>query len=329
MDPIQNGIEIFNNVHKKLGKDTITDLKEFESFIKLLISETRGLVIVDFLDAGNWDRIESIEVNSELGMAFLHWHDYRDKIEDEGDKIARSMVFPGDIYGLCLQFQEMRTIRIRDITLFTFRGFALSTKEVEKLMKKKATQFKTLDDSDNFSIEIVRQIEEQWHIYNFLNTPIFSSLIIPKNIGVSASQSKNLLFAYNLWNCNDRISTAVVDLESKSESTDLICEKSNTLRRVMESILKIECCYRYRQLSVKKSYSQLLLGDLIKIINDYRSDDEKSRLNRIVRLSNELSHDSGKPVTKKKALELVNLVKNYCENLDLEIHSNPSPHIDW
>ena len=80
---------------------------------------------------------------------------------------------------------------------------------------------------------------------------------------------------------------------------------------------------------MKKSYSELLLGDLVGLMKDFRSEAEKINLNSIVRLANELSHDSGKPVTKVKALQLVTFVKNYCEALDREIYTNPNPHFDF
>lgn len=329
MDAIREGNKIFNDIHQKLGKDVITDITEFQKFVDMLLTDTQGWVIVDFLDADNWDKIENFKVDTATGRAYLNWHDYRNVTEDEGAKMMRSMVFPGDVYGLALQFQELRLVKVGDNSIFIFRGYALSSKEVSNIMSKDTTQFKVLDNSDNFSIKTVRQINNQWQCYNFLNTPIFSTVIIPKNFGISASTSKKILFTYNLLTCNQRILKIIDDVNNGKEETDFLCEKSNTLRRVMESILKIECCYRYRQIRVKKSYSELLLGDLISLIKEFRSQEEKIKLNSIVRLANELSHDTGKPVTKAKTLELSQLVKNYCEALDLEINSNPNPHFNY
>lgn len=329
MDPIKEGSEIFNQIHQNIGKDVITDIKEFEEFMKMLLAETKGLVIVDFLDAGNWDRIENFEIDADSNRVFINWHDYRNRGEQEDEKMMRSMVFPCDVYGLCMQFQELRLFKIGDLSVFIFRGFALSPKEVSKVMIKDTTKFKIIDDSDNFSLKTVRQIDNQWQSYDFLNTPIFSTVILPKNIGINASTSKELLFAYNLMYCTDRILKVINDVTTGEEELDFLCEKSNTLRRVMENILKIECCYRYRQINVKKSYSELLLGDLIGLVKEFRSEEQRSNLTIIVRLANELSHDSGKPVTKIKTFELANLVKKYCEALEFDIYSNPNPHFDF
>lgn len=329
MDPIKHGSKIFNKIAQELGKDTITEISEFETFLKKLHNQTEGYVIFDFLDAGNWDCFESFSVDYDKGLVYINWHDYINRKETTEEAEMRKMVFPAHIYGLCFQFQELKVIKIKEFSLFTFRGYALSTREVEKILKQDSTQFKNLDNTDNFSVQTIRQINGEWHDYDFLNTPIFSTLIIPKNVNLSASQSQGLLFAYNLWQSGQRINRVQVEAELRNLDTDTICEKANTLRRVMESILKIECCYRSEQIQVKKSYSELLLGDLIKLIKDFRSEAEKLKLNSIVRLSNELSHDSGKPVTKEKLIELAELVNQYCENLDLEIHTNPNPHFEW
>lgn len=326
MDPIRQGIEIFNKIHKEIGKNSITDTRDFEIFLNKLISYTEGWVIVDFLDAGNWDCIKSFEINHETRRVYINWHDYRNKIESEEDKYIRSMVFPGDINGLTFNFQELRLIKVGDISIFSFKGYAVSSKEVARIMSKDTEQFKIIDDSDNFSVETVRKINNHWQTYNYLNTPIFSTLIIPKNLDISASTSKKILFAFNLENSIERVNKVTFDLSQQDEEIDFICEKANTLRRVMENILKIECCYRYRQIRVKKSYSELLLGDLVRLMKGFRNNSEKINLNTIVRLANELSHDSGKPVTVVKALQLATLVKEYCEALDREIDINPNPH---
>lgn len=297
--------------------------------MKAFMEKTSGLAIVDFLDAGNWDIITKYEVDYKLGLVYINWHDYRGQDEPEDEKIVRSMVFPADVYGLCFQFQELRVINFRDITFFTFRGYAVSTKEVEKIMSTGADQFKILEDKNNFAVEIVRKVKQEIHNFHFLNTPIFSTLILLKRIGLSASQSKGLLFAYNLWHSEQRVNAVTSELKTKTLDAESICEKANTLRRIMESILKIECCYRSRQIQVKKSYGELLLGDLIKLVKDFRSESERTDLNSIVRISNELSHDSGKPITPEKALQLADLVKGYCEKLDLEIHTNPDPHFSF
>jgi len=328
MNAIKNGMRIFNNIYEETGKISITNTYELEDFLTLLLEKTKGWVIMDFLDADNWDCIESFEIDHQSRKVYIIWHNYTKRQESEDEKMMRSMVFPGDIYGIVINFQELRLIRVGNITMFTIKGYAVSKKEVEKQLKKDTEDFKILDDTNNFSVDTLRKKDGKWQFYNYLNTPLFSLLIIPKNLNISASDSKSLLFNYNLLECNSRILRVIDDLNTKDEGEDFICEKSNTLRRIMENILKIECCYRYRQIRVKKSYSELLLGDLVGLIKDFRDEIEKSNLNSIVRLSNELSHDSGKPITKEKALNLSRLVKNYCEGLELEINTNPNPHFD-
>ncbi|WP_439557269.1 hypothetical protein, partial [Dyadobacter sp.] len=327
-DPIKDGSKIFKKIHEKIGKDIITDLEEFEEFLKILLYETKGLMIVDFLDAGNWDRVDSYEIDKNSGIVKINWHDYRDIEESEARKIMRSTVFPHDVYGLVFQFQELRLLKVSDTSLFLLRGYSHNSKDVKRMMSNGSSQFHIVDNRDNFSVTFIRELDRQVQHYDFLNTPIISTVILPKNIGSSATISKQLLFEYNLGLCADRIDKAMLSVTNGSNDLDFLCEKSNTFRRVAETIMKIECCYRYRQITIKKSYSELLLGDLINLVKEFRSEEEKQKLNKIVRLANELSHDSGKPVTKEKTLKLGAYVKEYCKILYQEILSNPFPGLD-
>jgi len=79
MDPIKDGAKIFNKIHELTGKDLITDTNELETFMNLLIEEIKGWVIVNFLDTGNWDRIDTFEIDHKNGRLFINWHDYRNK----------------------------------------------------------------------------------------------------------------------------------------------------------------------------------------------------------------------------------------------------------
>lgn len=108
-----------------------------------------------------------------------------------------------------------------------------------------------------------------------------------------------------------------------------ICGKANTIRRIFEMVLKIECCfleeYAYKfdidehSFRFKKDYSDQKLGDLIKIIRPAKDEQQIQILNKIRDLSNELSHDTGKKVTKTKGIELARLAFDYVEELQKRI----------
>ncbi|GGF05207.1 hypothetical protein [Hymenobacter cavernae] len=325
MDPLINGIEIFRHVLSQYSWTETNDIVEAKSLLDKLINETRGLVIMDFLDAGSWDSIEGIEIKDNCLV--MKWHDYRGKIENVIDKEMRSFVFPADLYASVLHFNELRIINTERAPIILLRGYAMKDKEIKKLISNNAQEFNFFDDNTNFSKTAVARTQDAIEVYYCINTPIFSSVIIPKRIGLSSSDSKKILYRVNLIDAGLRLNKVKIALEDeKLTDKDVICEKSNSVRRVFESILKVECCYRYRQINVKKDYSDLMLGDLVKEVKEFREDSIKSLLNQIVVLANELSHDSGKPVTRDKGLSLVALAIVYNQLLTGDINSNLNPH---
>jgi hypothetical protein len=126
------------------------------------------------------------------------------------------------------------------------------------------------------------------------------------------------LYQYNVQEALKRVALVVDSLEQVAPSDhDLICEKVNTARRVLELVLKIECCYR--DIEIKENYSQLLLGPLLNYLKRSRADDFKTMFGKMAELLNEFSHDSGKEVELGKAKVACMLVMAYTKLFQLEI----------
>ena len=118
------------------------------------------------------------------------------------------------------------------------------------------------------------------------------------------------LYNVNLSLCKNKLEQIKESLATiHHKDIDLICEKSGTIRRTLENVLKIESCFR--DVEYKKSYSQQLLGDLISALKSYHDEPVKSTFGEMAEWANELSHDTGLPVIKTKAEELCNLVIDY------------------
>jgi hypothetical protein len=223
----------------------------------------------------------------------------------------------------------LRIIPTKQFPLILLRGYAIKDKEIKNIFRG-ASELKILDNKDNFSKRVIFKKDNHWQVLDCLNTPIFSVIIIPKNCGASSSDSKKVLYSYNLHESLVRLNKIKNELENEElKDTDIICEKSNSVRRVFEYVLKVECCYRYRQINAKKDYSDLMLGDLIGLIKEFREDHLREILNKITIWSNELSHESGKPITKEKALLLVFLTISYTALLRAEIKLKPYPHLEY
>lgn len=222
-------------------------------------------------------------------------------------------------YGFVVRFKQLRFFTIKNKSFLTISGYAVSKKEVKQIIEQDGYKCVWKDEQDIFSVEVVREKENvREHLY-FLNTPIFSVLIFPKDVALRPQQSKIVLYLCNLNDCERRLAKVKEELVRISNANlnlhdfeDEVCSKANTMRRIMEFILKLEICFTQQGASKKiDDYSILLLGDLIKLIKDEKTDDEKTSLNRIVRLSNTLSHDSGLPIRMDDADELHEKIDEY------------------
>lgn len=89
------------------------------------------------------------------------------------------------------------------------------------------------------------------------------------------------------------------------------------MRRTFESVLKIECAYR--EIRPEREYPELKLGDVVKALKDNGAGNDRQKLNRIVRVLNEYSHDSGFPVIKSDLLQVSTSVVQYTRQLYAEV----------
>lgn len=326
MDAISQGNEIFTEVANSVDWDRTNSLEEASDLLKLLVKRTRGLVIVDFLDTGCWDSIQSVEYSKEHDALFLNWHDYRNVEESQEEKEMRTLAFPAQLYSLMLKFKELRIVKTKNFPVFMIRGYAIKDKEIKKILNNDSEDFKLLNHKDNFSKEFIKKTNGTLETYMCLNTPIFSMIILPKSANISRLGSKKALFSYNLADSIRRLEKVNDELEKESlKDEDIICEKANTVRRIFEYVLKVELCYRYQQVSVKSDYSDLLLGDLMKLVKPLNKETTNDLLTKITVGTNELSHESGKPISREKASAVSYMTILYTKLIQSEIKLNPYP----
>jgi len=323
---IKEGDKIFTKVAKSVNWTETQSLEQASQLLEKLRIDTEGLVIVDFLDAANWDCMDGIEADIENGFLKIHWHDYRKSKETAQDKEIRMLAFPASLSSLLIKFKELRIVNTEKYPVFILRGYALKDKEIKTYLDKDSAEFKIFDNYNNFSKLAVRKIKSQFETYSCLNTPIFSMIIIPKNSGASAFCSKKALLSYNLTDSIIRLTKVKDELEKEDlVDEDVICEKANSVRRIFEYVLKVELCYRYRQLSVKKDYSDLMLRDLMSLVKPFNEEYINNFLKQITVWSNELSHESGKPIKRNKAKALSNMTILYTILLKSKMSLKPHP----
>jgi hypothetical protein len=324
-DPVYESHKIFSDSIKNINWDKTTSLIEAADFLNELVNKTTGLLIIDYLDSGNWDSLASVEKVDQKGYLILNWRDYRDTEEDRKLKEIKKF-FPANLNSTIIKFKELRILKTKNYPVFLIRGFSIKDKEIRKYLSKNSKDFELTDNEDNFSKTFYREFDDHLEKFKILNTPIFSMLILPKNSSLNSFDSKSLLFDYNLNDCLKRIEKVENSLNNENiDDEDFICEKANTIRRILENVLKIELCYRFRQVNVKKGYSDLKLGDLIKHLKPHKEEYMLEYLTTMIIWSNELSHDSGIPIIRAKALLLSKYAHLYTNILINDIIINPHP----
>lgn len=320
MDPIQESRLIFSKIAKMFPKDELKDLGEVGSFFDALIAKTDGLIVVDFLDQANWDCLASYDIDRERGFLFVYWHDYRDVDSSNADTNRPDrFLSPASLYGLFMHFHSLKILRTENYPVFFLQGYALTDKQIRKILSPGTEKFE-LEADAFFSRRVYRKINEQWQVVRCLNTPIHSVLIIPKRSGLSRRDSKFFLYNYNVSIALERLKNLQRTLSGiVDDDIEQLCEKANTIRRILENILKVECCYR--EVEFNKPYSKLRLGDLLKSLKGYH-DEINITFSKVAEWTNELSHDSGVPVQKQKVESLCLFCILYTELFRSEMDVN-------
>ena len=109
----------------------------------------------------------------------------------------------------------------------------------------------------------------------------------------------------------------------------------NLIRTGAEALFKLVTCFYHENFDFKgkdKEYNDRLLGDLISPLKKfvYTSQDDELRLSTIVRVANELSHDSGLPVKIADIGELYEGLVYYISNFKERVSScddRPKPEV--
>jgi hypothetical protein len=313
-------IDTLHHIADEWSEFPITNLEQAASFLRLLHTETDGWVIVDFLDASNWDLIDSWSHDPNRGLLQINWRDFLD--EDKSGTISKSremsmMAFPASLYGMIMRFQSIELVQIDKLHFFAFRGYSMTDKEIKKALKPDTEEFH-IREHRPFSREIILKTDWRWKVIDFINSALFAALIVPKDTNIPAHASKTLLYQHNLRLVDETLSRAESSLGTLNrDDAEGICEKANTIRRNMESILKIECCYR--EIELRQTYRNALLGDLWGGLKSIHSESIQNTMSRFIEWANEFSHDTGTPVERVKVEFIAMIARMYARFLMEEI----------
>lgn len=325
--------------------DSITDIKKAEQFFKDFMEQTYGLVIVDFLDTDNWDLIRKVDVDKQNGVIWFYWQiPSGDPVEER----MRRMFFPFGYYGMCLKFDNVRFVKGKRNTCIGIivNGYTIREKNLKGFANNGGWEIKGMDTKSSFfSTSLVRQKDGVFQHWRFMNTPISSFWIIPKQLNVHPQDSEKLLYMFGVEKCEKELKAALDKIKrsdklGKEEQRKKIKAAAHDMRTVAESLFKLIMCFYQEEYHYKVSnYDDLTLGDLTGPLKKtiYKEEEEKKKLNKIAETANDLSHDSGNPVDFKDLGTLFMDVFYFVSDFKLSIcqkgneiintHSDrPSPH---
>lgn len=96
------------------------------------MEQTNGWVIVDFLDADNWDCIRKFEVDKQNNLIWFYWQIPSD---DPIKETMKRMVFPLGYYGMCLKFDNVKFVRDKHNRCIgiILNGYTIRERNVKKI----------------------------------------------------------------------------------------------------------------------------------------------------------------------------------------------------
>ena len=340
---IEHGLDFFQEFADIYG-DTINDIETAERFFKDFMEQTGGWVIVDFLDTDNWDCIRKVEVDKQNGLIWFYWQiPSGDPIEEK----MRKMVFSFDYHGMCLKFDNVRFLCGKHNRCFgiVVNGYTIQNKDVEKFAKKDCWNIKAKNaESSFFSTSLVREKNGVYQHWRFMNTPISSFWIIPKRLNLRPQDSEKLLYIYGVDKCEKNLKIAYnkaknVKKSRTEEQRKEIKTSAHDMRTVAESLFKLIVCFNLKELQDKYNYkvddyNNLTLKHLVEPLKKiiYKQVFERSKINKIRDIANDLSHDSGNPVKLNDFDTLFEDINYFVENFKSRImqkgHETPTIHND-
>lgn len=302
---VKHDLDLFQNFSNSYG-DTINDIETAEIFFVDFMKQTKGCVIVDFLDTANWDCIRKVEVDKQNGLIWFYWQiPSDDPVEEE----IRKMVFPLGYYGMCMKFDNVRFVKEKGNRCIGIivNGYTIRERSVIRFAQNGGWNAKIDNASSFFSMNVVREKDGVCQHWRFMKTPISSFWIIPKCLNVHPQDSEKLLYMSGVEKCKKELNIALdktkeLDKLGKEEQRRVIKTAGHDIRTVAESLFKLVMCFYHEECQHdKKDYDKWMIGKLTGPLKKdvYKQDHEQKMFEYIYRITNDLSHDSGNPVDLK------------------------------
>lgn len=325
-------IETFTAIADKYG-DSIDSTQKAEEFFDDFMKVTDGAVIVDYLDCDNDDRIEKVVFDHKSSLMSLYT---RIPEKDPEERMLRKMALPFDSYSLLVRFKNVRFVRIKDnkCLAIVVNGYTMHRNMIRAYANSIGSNILKMDEKGSFfTTNVAMNKNKEYEYLRAMTTPITSFWIIPKGLTIRPQDSEEYLYLYNIEMLNKRIVRIWRKLDDSINSTDDIDELEdfmkmygNQLRCVAEGLFKLVTCFYFAKYKFKnrdKEYNDRRLGDLTSPLKShvYKSQKEKDDLAKLVKIANELSHETGLPIEYPALEEMYNYIIDFIKDFEVKVKS--------
>lgn len=295
---------VYDIWHKMGSPSEITEKSNICSFLENIVKEAGEHLLFDHFSGANFDHITRIECDNDIVK--IYWKDfdiYRQQLNNktlsDDDDLTWACFGYATFIFFAIKIEKIKIIS-KDSHLYILLK---ATYCIPKNMRKDILgNNKVLETNSHKSSLIERLVfycgpKEENRIVScsYSSLPYYSAIIQPRHKNTTVVYSKILAFSATMSDLEQRLKRVEKSIHTFSDSTDSdeLEEKGNTIRRIMENLLKYCCVIYDTKLEIKDKYGHIELGKLRKDAQQYGIDINQGFIN----IANELSHDSGKHIT--------------------------------
>lgn len=300
-----NSINI-QKIFNELNIETTEDIKVAKIVLENIIKNTDGLLGVDFLGSGSFDRLSFVEVDDEILK--LYW------------KYSQESLIVHN-YRVDIKFDKLKLIKIdEDIKALVIKGFYTDKKWIKDYYnnneRAKINSFgvsKTSVFYYDIDFDKTQRGGKENFIVSFLPWRYYSIAISSFEDKSNSIDFRKVLLLENFDEIENRINQTYLEFkESKYNSEDNLSMYGNRYRKILESLLKFVLLAS--GIMYKENYEKDTLGLLLQQLED------KNSFTREFSLYNDDVLDSIEEFVKKELLDSLNFCSH--ENVSVKFDKN-------
>lgn len=321
--------QLFLDVWKEYGcPNELYDRDKIYNFLSTLVERSKTHIVLDHYSCINFDYVSKIEKDGEYIK--IYWYDknsfrekYLAKAINKNEMLAWSMFDCYTYVYILLDIQKIRFIRRQDHLFILLLSNIIQYRDLKKKLSCGNEMIKIeKNTSDLYTQYIFFEGDSSEFIKHSCiasDLPYYSCIIQPKQNIPNVLISKGLLLLATIDEVKQRLTRVrrKLDIINEHENDDLFAV-GNTIRTILECFLKYYCVIRKLDLAkidINQKYGYISLSELKKAIN---RNGEINISQSIIDTANEMSHDSGKKISKEIVSDLchdVMLLFDDCEEV--------------